>query len=77
MMYDIYMPHKGQKTTINEDGVEKPAYTIAFTNGALEELEQLQKKLGAPDLDSVVKVAIGILSHIEERNHGRTQPKVS
>jgi hypothetical protein len=39
------MPQHGEKTTLNEDGAVKDAYTVTFTNGALQELEELQKPL--------------------------------
>lgn len=69
----MYMPQSGVKTTINEDGVDKEAYTVSFTNGALAELEALKDKMDAPDLDSVVKIAIGVLRRIEERNGHTTK----
>jgi len=69
------MPQQGKKTTVKEDGISKEAYTVAFTNGALEELEQLKKNLDAPDLDSVIRIAIGILRRIDETNESKHKPK--
>jgi cation transport regulator ChaB len=64
------MPHKGQKTTVKEDGQEKEAYQITFTNGALEELEDIAKSLNtADDLDTAVRVAIAYLKNTLEKNN--------
>ncbi|HSX15473.1 MAG TPA: hypothetical protein VLF40_01660 [Candidatus Saccharimonadales bacterium] len=62
------MPATGQRTTVNEDGSEKDAYTVVFTNGALAELEELQQKIGANDTDAVIKTAIGLLKQVVENN---------
>lgn len=59
----------GTPTTVKEDGVDKDAYTVAFTNGALEELEQLQEKMHLPDLESVVKLSIAVLRKLQESEH--------
>lgn len=62
------MPQTGQKTTVNEDGVDKDAYTVTFTNGALAELEDIQSSMKADDLDSVLRVAIGVLKRLQKLN---------
>ena len=81
MIYNETMPTKGTRKTINKDGVEKDAYSVTFTNGALEELEELQKRLKAPDLDSVLKVAIGITKQVEamrdDRGRDESEPTIS
>jgi hypothetical protein len=70
------MGQTGTKTTVNEDGVDKDAYTVTFTNGALAELEELQKSIKAEDLDSVLRVAIGVLKRLEELNkNGKSESK--
>lgn len=72
----MHMPAVGQRTTVNEDGSEKDAYTVVFTNGALAELEELQDKIGANDIDAVIKTAIGLLKQIEENSRAhRTDAK--
>ena len=62
------MPQTGHKTTVQEDGVDKDAYSIVFTNGALAELEELQQSLKADDIDTVVRIAIGVLKRLEDGN---------
>ena len=62
------MPIKGKKSTANEDGVDKEVYTVAFTNGALEELEQLQQKFHLPSLESVLKLSIAFLSRVGDNS---------
>ena len=67
------MPLHGEKTTVKEDGVDKDAYTITFTNGALAELEELQNSLNLEDVDTVLKVAIALLKKVEEPIDGSKQ----
>lgn len=67
------MPQHGEKTTVNEDGTVKDAYTVTFTNGALEELEELQKTLKVDDLDMVLKVGIALLKKTGEQGDGSKQ----
>lgn len=67
------MPLHGQKTTVNEDGVDKDAYTVVFTNGALKELEDLQASLKLDDIDTVLKVGIALLTKMEETKDGSKQ----
>lgn len=70
------MPIQGEQTTKNEDGVDKDAYTVAFTNGALAELEELKTKLGLADLEAVVKLSIALLRRLEESSDGQ-KPDIS
>lgn len=70
MAYTKYMPTTGEKTTITEDGIDKSVYTVAFTNGALQELEELQSKMELPDLESVVKLSIALLRRLKETENG-------
>lgn len=60
------MPIQGKQTTKKEDGVDKDAYTVAFTNGALEELENLKEKFKLESLEAVVKLSIALLGRLEE-----------
>lgn len=71
------MPIQGQQTTKNEDGVDKDAYTVAFTNGALAELEELKEKLKLDNLEAVVKLSIALLRRLEESNDGQQRPDAS
>lgn len=67
------MPQTGRRKTIKKDGVEQESYTVTFTNGALQELEELKESIGAPDLNSVLKVAIGLVKRFETLRHEREQ----
>jgi len=71
------MPIEGTKTTKSEDGVDKDAYTVAFTNGALGELEELKDKLHLDNLEAVIKLSIALLRRLEESNDGQKRPDVS
>ena len=71
MIYNNHMPQTGKRKIVDEDGVKKDAYTVTFTNGALDELEQLQKSIKAPDLDAVLKIAIGITKRVEAMQNER------
>ncbi len=70
------MPATGKKTTIMEDGVDKEAYSVIFTNGALRELEDLKDSLEAPDLDSVLRIAIGLIKRVEQRRALRSLRRI-
>lgn len=60
-----------EKTNINEDGQDKPALVISVTNGALEQLEDLKRFIGAEDTLEVVKVGIALIQKLKEEKHGR------
>lgn len=60
------MPQQGQKTTVQEEGQEKEAFQVTFTNGALQELEELAKYFHTKDLTEVVKIAIGVVQKLKE-----------
>ncbi len=67
LLYDMGMPIKGQRSTTDEDG--KEVYTVAFTNGALEELEQLQQNFHLTNLEEVLRVAIALMRRVDEINN--------
>lgn len=67
------MGTQAQKTTVNENGEEKDALQITFTNGALAELEDLAKYLKTDDLVEVVRIGIALLNNT--RRH--TKPKAT
>jgi hypothetical protein len=60
------MPQQGQKTTVREEGQEKEAFQVTFTNGALAELEDLAKYFKTKDLTEVIKIAIGVVQKLKE-----------
>lgn len=64
------MPLHGEKTTVNEDGVDKDAYTVTFTNGALKELEELQSSLKLDNVDKVLQVGIALLKRMKDLEDG-------
>jgi hypothetical protein len=73
-MYDMSMSMTSHKDTVQEDGVDKEAYVVSFTNGAYKELEELQRKLKLKDVDTVLKVAVAVLKRIPEPEDGDGQP---
>ncbi len=56
----------GESKQIQEDGENKDAFVISFTNGALSQLQSLKDFLGADDPIEVVKVGISFLQKIKE-----------
>lgn len=71
-MYHKDMPIEGTRTT-KADGDDKDVYTVAFTNGALQELEELQQKLNLSDLEAVLKLSIALLSKVQESGANGSQ----
>lgn len=55
-----------KSTTINEDGPEKNAFTITFTNGAKQQLEELKEFLKAKTELDVIKMGISLLQKLKE-----------
>ena len=61
------MPYQAQKTTVNEDGRDKEALQVTFTNGALQELEDLAVYLKTNDLTEVVRIGIALLQNTKRQ----------
>ena len=60
------MPVTGKDEIIKEEGQDKNAYTVSFTNGAKEQLDELQKFFDASNHTETVKLAISFLQRIKE-----------
>jgi hypothetical protein len=60
------MPLDGHDGTRVESGVEKPVYTVEFTNGAYEQLRELAAFLKTDNLLDVVKFGISIVERAKE-----------
>jgi hypothetical protein len=68
------MPVTGKSEVIREEGQDKDAYSVSFTNGAKEQLEELKTFLKVTELTDVVKVAIALVQRIkEEREKQNTE----
>lgn len=63
------MPINGTKNTINEEGQDKEAFVVTFTNGALQQLEDLRLHYSQPDLNEVIKLGISLLQQIKEQKN--------
>jgi hypothetical protein len=62
------MPITGESKKITEEGTEKDAFQVSFTNGALVQLENLKNHFKQSDLTEAVKLGISFLQQIKERN---------
>ncbi len=60
------MPVEAENTTENIDGVEKDKLVVSFTNGAKEQLKELQSFYGLPSESDVVKFGISMLQRLKE-----------
>ncbi len=60
---------------ITEDGQEKDAFVVTFTNGAKQQLQELQTFFKAPDLLEVVKLGISFLQRIKENRENEEKKK--
>ena len=66
MLYSLPMPVTGKNEKVQEEGQEKDAYSVSFTNGAKEQLDELQRFFKASDATETVKLAISFLQRIKE-----------
>ena len=55
-----------ERTTKVEDGQEKDCLKMEFTNGALQQLEDLKPFVSAADPADVVKFAIAFLQRLKD-----------
>ena len=59
-------------TTKIENGEEKECLRLDFTNGALQQLEDLKAFIGAPETVEVIRTAIGLLQRIKDNETNKT-----
>jgi hypothetical protein len=62
------MPIDSQLKTIDKNGEMKEEFSVSFTNGALEQVRELQKFFKTPDEISVVKMGISLLQKYMEES---------
>jgi len=58
---------------VQEDGQEKDAVTITFTNGAKQQLEELKNFLNKPTELDVIKLGISLLENYKEEKAKKEQ----
>ena len=58
----------GEKTQVDEAGQKKECLRVSFTNGALQQLEELKKFIGSDDPTEVLKVGIAFVQRAKEFN---------
>lgn len=67
IMYNIIpMSITQRNETIREDGRDKEALVVSFTNGAKQQLEELKNHFKASDLLEVVKLGVSFLQRLKE-----------
>ncbi|HTX86656.1 MAG TPA: hypothetical protein VMC41_01145 [Candidatus Nanoarchaeia archaeon] len=62
------MPIDAQLKTVDKNGEMKEEFSVSFTNGALEQIRELQKFFKTPDEVSVVKMGISLLQKYREES---------
>lgn len=68
----------GEQKIIKEDGQEKPAFVLSFTNGALAQLDELTGFFKKGDKLEAVKMAISLMQFVkeeEEKKKSQTESK--
>lgn len=65
------MPIQGKNETIQEEGKEKDAFTVTFTNGAKQQISDLKQFFKQPDELELIKLAISLLENIREQQNGK------
>ncbi len=61
------MPIDGAEKTITAEGGDKKAFVVTFTNGALEQVEELKSFFKANNNLELVKLGISLLQQFKER----------
>lgn len=73
-MVDLHtMPVTAQTKKIEEEGQEKDALVVSITNGAKQQIEELQAFFKTPDTLEVVKLGISVLQKIKEQQEREKQ----
>jgi len=65
------MPVTGEEKKINENGIEKDAFILSFTNGAVGQLDELKSFFKKGDKLEIVKMAISFLQLMKEQDEKR------
>lgn len=60
------MPIDGKDEKIYDNGVEKSAFVVTFTNGALDQLKEFSHFFEKSDLTEVIKLGVSFLQQIKE-----------
>lgn len=68
------MPLKSEETKVIEEGRDKNAFVVTFTNGALEQLEELKAFLGVADKMDVIKMAVSVVQNIKDKGDRARSP---
>lgn len=66
------MPLEGKEQKITEDGGEKDAFVVTFTNGARQQLADLKMFFKQENELELIKLAISLLENVKE-NRQKTQ----
>jgi hypothetical protein len=60
------MPVKGTYNKVDEDGVQKDAFIVTFTNGAKDQIEELKNFFKKTEDIEVITLAISFMQKIKE-----------
>lgn len=61
------MPLTSQEKSIQEEGKDKKAFVVTFTNGAFDQLEELRQFMKATDKEALLRMAISVLEDFKDR----------
>ena len=65
------MPTKSENTTVQENGSDKEALQLTFTNGSLQQLKDLASFLKVTEPAQVIEKAIGIIQQVKDMEDKR------
>ena len=60
-----------EEKIIQEGGNDKKGFVVTFTNGTLEQLEELREFLKAPDKLEVIKLGISFLQRYKDQEKSK------
>ena len=70
-VYNVNMPTKSENTTVQENGSDKEALQLTFTNGSLQQLKDLASFLKVTEPAQVIEKAIGIIQQVKDMEDKR------
>jgi hypothetical protein len=65
----------GENTELKQEGESKPAFVASFTNGALQQLEELSTFFGKTDHIETVELAISFLELVKKSEEAKPNDK--
>lgn len=67
------MPLTSEEKEIKEEGADKKAFVVTFTNGTFDQLEELKDFLKMSEKLDVIKMGISVLQRLKDQKDGKSE----